>query len=418
MLSNIQESRVVIRYRPHAKQELFHRDRYNVKFRLLSGGTGSGKTIAGVWEMLSYLIDDNPGAVGFVFEPTIPMVKRNLIKGAFERLLGSPLQSNPIVKDYIKTDNCIDFVNGSRLWFGSLDDPESAEGPNIDFIHVDEARLVRHFDVAWRVIQRRIRGSKLDKYPTGAYITTTPNAPNSFMHSFFENPKTRHPNSKVYRMSLFDNPYLTEEYIENIQLAHTTKGLEDRFVYGKFAGVGAVTMPFDSTVHVLETIDHTLLRKICAGVDFGWTNPSAIIVIGFDGDDRVYVLDEFYQPRVHDETFIAECQRLRDKYKIERFYCDRSEPKSIENLRRNGLTAYADKSKREDGIHSLARRFKKAGDDKPRIFIHSKCVNLIDELQSYNEEVKEFDHAVDALRYGVINTHQGEMQVGRARIPW
>jgi len=69
MLSNIQESRVVIRYIPHAKQEQFHRDRYNVKFRLLSGGTGSGKTIAGVWEMLSYLIDDNPGAVGFVFEP-------------------------------------------------------------------------------------------------------------------------------------------------------------------------------------------------------------------------------------------------------------------------------------------------------------------------------------------------------------
>jgi len=411
----IQQSRVVIRYAPAPKQEQFHRGRYQYKYRLLSGGTGSGKTLAGVWEMLSLLIDDNPGAVGFVFEPTIPMVKRNLIKGAFEKLLGCPIESNPLVQDFIKTDNRIDFINGSRLWFGSLEDPESAEGPNIDFIQVDEARLVRHFDVAWRVIQRRIRGSIPGKYPTGAYVTTTPNAPKSVLWNFFEDPKTRHPQSKVYRMALHDNPYLPEDYIRDIERDHSKPGLRERFVYGRFAAVGAVTMPFDSTIHEISTVDKDRIKYVTYGVDFGWTNPSAIVAVGFDGDGRAYALEEYYQKRVQIESLIEAATEMVQTWGDGWFYCDASEPASIERMRREGLRAYPNKTKREDGIHNLARRFNKAGDDKPRIYVRGVCVNLIQELISYNEDVKEFDHAVDALRYAVMNQRK-PIEVGTANI--
>jgi len=131
--------------------------------------------------MLSYLLDDNAGAEGYIFEPTYRMVRRILIP-TLESLLGYPIDANYLVQNYLRTENRIDFRNGSRLWFGGLEDPEMAEGPNIDFVMVDEARLVRHFDVAWRVIQRRIRGSVPDKYKTGAYVTTTPDAPGSVLH--------------------------------------------------------------------------------------------------------------------------------------------------------------------------------------------------------------------------------------------
>ena len=402
----------IIRYIPHAQQQPFHEERYKYKFRLISGGTGSGKTIAGVFEMLSYLLDDNPGAVGFIFEPTIPMVKRNLIKDAFETLLGAPLESNFVVRDFVKTDNRIDFTNGSRLWFGSLEDPEMAEGPNIDFIQVDEARLVRKFETAWRVVMRRIRGSKGDKYPTGAYVTTTPNAPGSYLHEFFEAPKTKHPNSHVYRMALFDNPHLTEEYKRDIEQSHNSPGLMARFIYGRFAAVGAATMPYDSTIHELDTIDKTVLKEVVYGVDFGWTNPSAIVAVGFDGDNRAYCLEEFYQKQVQIERLADVAKDMINRWGNGEFYCDSSEPRSIEILRRAGIRAYGNKTKCEDGIHKLAGRFKKAGDNRPRIYVHKSCRILIQELMVFNEERKEFDHAVDALRYAIMNK-RGEIQVGR-----
>lgn len=40
-------------------------------------------------------------------------------------------------------------------------------------------------------------------------------------------------------------------------------------------------------------------------------------------------------------------------------------------------------------------------DGKPRQFVSKRCVNLISGLLEYQEDVKENDHAVDALRYSL-----------------
>ena len=43
----------------------------------------------------------------------------------------------------------------------------------------------------------------------------------------------------------------------------------------------------------------------------------------------------------------------------------------------------------------------KSGDGRPRFYISSRCVNAISELLKYSVEVKERDHAVDGIRYGI-----------------
>lgn len=42
---------------------------------------------------------------------------------------------------------------------------------------------------------------------------------------------------------------------------------------------------------------------------------------------------------------------------------------------------------------------RKAVDELPRLFISPRCISLISELLEYKLDVKERDHAVDALRY-------------------
>jgi hypothetical protein len=381
-------------------------------YRAVFAGTGSGKTIAGIFECLRWLLE-NDGIVGYVFEPSYPMVRRILIPTLEnELLLGKPIEANPLVKSFSQTENRIDFRTGpigSRLWFGSLEEPERAEGPNIDFCHVDEARLVRNFETAWQVIIRRLRGSNstLD-YPRGAWVTTTPDAPNSALHKFFENPNTRNVRSKVYRWSIYDNPKLPKDFVAEVEKAHTG-GLAERFIYGRFAIAGGGSIPFDATLHMRE-IERSRLAEVRYGCDFGWTNPTAVVAVGYDGDGRAYVLDELYQSQLRTEDLISAIQELYKRFGVGKVFCDATSPETIDALKRSGILAEPNTVNRVDGLRELGSRFAKASDGQPRIFVSAKCVNLVSEIMEYNENIKERDHAVDALRYSLKVKPQGDIR--------
>jgi len=417
-----QQNEIVIRYYPNAgKQREFHSDRYKVPYRAIFAGVGSGKTIAGVFEDVSWCLE-NDGIVGYIFEPTYKMVRRTLIPTLeHPKILGAPLDANPVVADFKHGDNCILFENGSILWFGSLEEPNMAEGPNIDFIHVDEAQYVRYFDKAWEVILRRLRGT--GRFPPSrqaAWVTTTPPAllPGDRLYEFFEDPETRNPLSKVYRWGLWDNPHTSDRYKQEIVASHHGS-LAKRFIEGKFAPAGTGSFDFDFKIHELQALPQKKdLHDIVYGLDFGWTNPSALVAVGFDGDDRAFILDEFYQNRVQLETIIEEAKLMQERWGVGPIYCDRSEPQSIDAIRRSGLLARPDKSKREDGVHDLGGRFHVQPDKRPRIYVAKECVNWIHEVMVYDADVKENDHAMDATRYAIMGHNPSSLTVGRAKIPW
>jgi len=422
------QKEINLKYQPHSnKQKAFHDDRYKVTYRGCFCGTGSGKTLAGAYETLSWLFF-NPGNVSYVFEPTFPMVKRIMIP-TFESkwLLGYPLEKNPMIQNFNKSDYCLtlntkDPNQSSFLWMGSLENPERAEGPNVDLIWVDEARLVRNFELSWQVIVRRLRGSTPGN-ETGALVTTTPPAPGPMekpnaVYKTFEHPKFKDPEAKVYRWSIFDNIHLSKQYLEQMKRTHTGK-LGARFLYGLFVEIGQGSFNFDSTVHVTDRFPAEF-REVVYGVDFGWTNPSAIVAVGVDGDGRAWIIDEFYQSRVREEDFFREAKTFTEQHGEGDFICDRSDPRTISEMRRIGINAKADESKRDSGIRAIGGRFEDAGDGKPRIFIHPRCVNLISELQIYDETKKENDHAVDALRYALASLSgetEGEIEISFGRRP-
>ena len=432
---------------PHQGQAAFHQARLKVRWRGLFGGTGSGKTYAGVLEDIYWAIN-YPGVEGAVFEPTFGMIKRNVVP-ILDSVLGHPFYDSPYIDHYNRGDMLITWTPGiapngsmkqSKTWLSSLDDPERAEGQSLDYAHIDEARLVRHMDTALKVVQRRLRGSATTRglgYPIGAWVTTTPNEPGSTLHQFFEDPELRNPESQVYRMSLFDNKdNLPTGYINEVVRAH--KGGEyDRFVLGLFATVDAGILRFDYTVHVIhdfQTADgvvyvneqdepvqhHGSLKAYSYGHDFGWTNPAAQVVIGWDGDGRAYALDEFYKSQSPEEELIASAYELQGIYMEGDWWCDPSEPRTIDKLLQAGITARPYKGKREDGIRELGSRLRLQGDGRYRLYIHRRCVNLISEIQTYDPEKKTRDHAVDGLRYGCMGGMPpvGDIQVASGKRPW
>lgn len=398
---------VKILFQPDPQQIPFFNERYNYRYRLISGGTGSGKTIAGCYEDLYWCIK-YPGIRGAIFEPTYRMIKDILIPTFQNKwLFNSLIDNSPLVSNFNKSDMIIDFTNESQFLLRSLDHPESAEGINLDFAHVDEPRLIPHFGDSWSSVQRRLRGSRSGEFPIGAWLTTTPDYPGSDLYKFFIDPKLRTLSSQVYTLTVFGNTHTSNEYKQDIIRGHTGN-LADRFIFGKFAPVGVGSFNFDQRIHMLDNIDLNIIRSYVCGCDFGWTNETAVLVLGIDGDGRVYILDEFYRKQTSDEDLVEVCREFNTTYNRNLdYFCDPTNPQAIYKLNDKGINALPNKAQRLDGLRDIGGRLQVAGDGKPRLYILSKCVNTMSELMGFSEDKKERDHTIDSLRYALIGAYSG-----------
>ena len=340
------------------------------------------------------------------------MIKRNLIHPFVEeQFFGFPIEASPLVYSYIRSENRLVLncpePHGDKksvIYFVGLDKSEAAEGASIDWAYVDEARLVPKFQESWESILRRLRGSGTCVTENiGAWITTTPDKPGSAMYKFFVDPRYKDKQSRSYTWSLLDNIHVDKEYKDSIVRSHWGSKAE-RFIYGKFALDGNLCFKFDENLHMLDDLpDKGRFKYMVYGVDWGWTNPSCILAVGIDGDSRAYVVEEFYKKNMPEDKLIEVAKGMVERWGDGKFFCDPSEPRVIDQFVRARLRAKKNKIGREEGIRAVGSRFLKAGDGKPRLFIHRSCVNLMSELNTYVETQKHDDHAVDALRYALGN---------------
>lgn len=393
-----------VKYKGHPAQLPFHNDCWIYPFRAVFAGTGAGKSFMGGKEALDFAAHLK-GSVGLIAEPTYKKINEVVIP-TFKTLLGN--NYNYVIKNFNKAQMRLDLRNGSTIWMIGLDKPEAAEGMNVDWCWLDEARLVPKLEEAMQSILRRLRGSghavpQRDYIPdnwAALWVTTTPDHPGSVLNKFFEG-KDKLENSHVYRMSIDDNKEnLSKSYIDNIKRTHTG-GLYDRFVLGLFAAVGGVAFAYDYTIHTQDFKVPGGKRGLPVryGCDFGWVNPSALVAVKIDSDGRAYVIDEIYARQLSMDVLTDYLLGWYKEHGKGPIICDRSRPDNIQVFVDAGLNAIADESKRDDGIADLGGRFQVQGDELPRIYIHPQCVNLIDEIQTYNPDKKERDHAVDGLRY-------------------
>jgi len=407
---------ITFNYKPFPQQRSFHADRYEVFARLVSAGTGGGKTYCGLVESMYWTIEC-PGSVGMVFEPTYRMLTTIILNQSIPDLMGMPIEACPLVKTFHRTEGRVDWKNGTRWYMMGLDEPERAEGPSIDWIWADEFRLVggsggvaqKKQETAWKVFMRRLRGSPVGRargWPRGIWITTTPDFPGSVLYQRFEDPRDRVADAKIYRWGVDANVHLPQSWRDAIKSEHVEgTGLYQRFIQGLFAQLGAGIYAFDSTIHLIEQLPpkRWFFKRMIYGVDWGWSQASCIVALYVDRDNRVYVVDEFYQRRCSIERLVDEAKALQAKWGRGRFYCDPAEPRSIDAFRKAGLSVEKNVFKRDDGIHEMGGRFKVEPDGRPRIYVHPRCVNWIQEVQSYDSAVKENDHAMDATRYALSN---------------
>ena len=143
------------------------------RLRAAVGGRGSGKTGLGIQEALR-LVRERPGWPGGIVSPNVPHWNRSTWP-EIERWL--PWER--IIRHH-KTEKWIEFDNGSKVYYGGIDDPDSWRGPNLNWLWFDEAARKRT-DRDWLILLATVRVGPDPR----AFVTTTPRGMRHWVKNFF-----------------------------------------------------------------------------------------------------------------------------------------------------------------------------------------------------------------------------------------
>lgn len=295
----------------------------------------------------------------------------------------------------------IKLANDSLIILRGWEAIETLRGQKFDLIVIDEVAMVRDFWMKWQEV---IRPTLTDTKGEGIFIST----PKGFNH-FFDlfQLETKDSDFKSFHFTTIDNPHIPREEIDKARKELT----EDRFAQEYLADFrkteGLVYKEFSRKQHLVEEIPENT-HKVFAGVDFGFTNPAAVLEIHKDKDANYYVSGEWYKTGQTDAQ-IADYIALK---KFNEVYPDPESAGAIEELKRRNINVrevIKGKDSIRNGISTVRELFK-----SNRLFIHVSCVNLISELETYSypdkkpdkneyeNPIKEHDHALDALRYALM----------------
>jgi len=367
---------------------------------LFSGGFGSAKTLALAVTALKHATIPNN---------QILIAKKTLIslKGTTLHTLLSILPPNSY--KYYKAETKLTINGGGTIYCKPLDDLLNIRSMNLGAIFVDEASQIDLEDYKELLYRLRLNVGKRQ-----IFLATNPATPSHWIYKrfFAENS----PNRKVITTSSYDNIHNPVDYYDIFEEDKKNNiNLYKRNVLGEWTTIeGAVYDNFERDKHV-KSIGKIAYDKITIGIDYGYTDPTAMIVIGSYGELN-YVIEEYYHRRVLLDQLKAKIKNYVDKYADVNFVVDPSAALIIAEIEGMGYKVQKANNNIIMGIGAVRSCFAPNNANIPSLVIDSNCINLIRELESYIYEkgtekpVDKDNHALDALRYAIMGIREGRIE--------
>jgi len=356
--------------------------RLKKRIKIIQGGTSAGKTFG----ILPVLIDKAARQNGLeisVVAESIPHLRRGALKD-FLRIM--KWTNRYYDERFNKTLLRYEFANGSVIEFFSADDSSKLRGARRDILYINECNNVT-FESYNELAIRTKKEVYLDFNPANEF----------WVHKELKD----EPDSDFLILTYKDNEALDKAIVDQIEknrdkAATSTYWANWWRVYG-LGEIGSLEGVIFSNWKTIDTIPNDA-KLIGIGLDFGYTNdPTAIIEIYNYNNTRI-INELKYQTGLLN----SDIAKLLPKDVV--VYADSSEPKSIEEIRRYGITIKGVTKGKDSinyGIDVMQRQ---------NYLVTSNSTNLIKELRSYtwdvdkqgtrlNKPIDNFNHAIDALRY-------------------
>jgi len=399
------------------------------------GGVGSGKSLIGCITVLSWAVL-YPGdyLVCRQFAPELKMTTyRTFLEICPPELIIESWSAETRIK--------IKAANGktSMVYFRQLEEPEKLRSLNLSGFYIDEANQVS--EEAFLLLQGRLRGAGIRK----GILTTNPKGHDWIYRWFLQKDHLKSVEVKaqyhLIKAPSTENYHLPEGYISGIMESWDDARIK-REIEGSFdAFEGMVYTDFRRDVHVVRPFRIPANWERHIRMDHGTRNYAAILFFAVSPEGEVYVTHEIYER----EWFIKDLvlgnkkeNKLGIVNRIQGTGSYKSAKIDPSVRRRNGTTKESDydeylrhwpdnlpplqlaKNDVQLGIERVKTYLKVHPKfNKPMLYIFETCTNLLEEMTTYRYQdlksnqqgtkpenetpIKVDDHAVDALRYMIID---------------
>lgn len=350
------------------------------------GGRNSGKTFAGSWKAI---IAAQSGGLGIIAAPDFPMLEFGAKRAFIARLdeIGVPYS--------VASQRGVVTIPrwNAEVRFATLENESRVRGPNYRWGWVDEVEYLSS-----RYVWSALKGAIREGVNPRLFVTTTPKGRRLVYDEWVIDATADH---RLYRATTRDNPYIdSERYIKG--LGYSGRYLQQE-VEAEFVGFDGLVYPSFSRFEHVADIDCEGWRTVLA-VDVGTRNPTCILTMRYASDGRIHVEREVYRRGMSSDEIVEAIESEYVRANPDAVLLDPSANDYILALNRRGYPA---RKANNDVTYGIGLVTTALADG---MTISPSCVNLISEIESYHfpdnhgrddKPVKENDHAMDALRYGI-----------------
>lgn len=207
--------------RPHPVQAAFHAS--PAPYKYFRGGIGSGKSLAGAWELVSNVLENreylyNTGQRG----PTLYLAAaplKKLVDAGSRTHVDNILEEARIASGFDLVERRregppaeIYLITGDKIGFHTLKDPKMFAGFNAAGVWYDESELADNPDEGWIALTSRLRDERFPPERLRAIVTSSPRGYRGLSAMFETQAAQGDPRYAIFTARNRDNPAMTDEY--------------------------------------------------------------------------------------------------------------------------------------------------------------------------------------------------------------
>ena len=309
-----------------------------------------------------------------------------------------------VAKDNAK-DRVIELTNGSTIRMGSVNQVDSTVGRSYDFIIFDEAALADG-ETAFNVALR----PTLDKAESKALFISTPRGRNNWFSRFYQRGfNDEYPEWCSVHATWQDNPRATAEDIEEAKKTMSEAEFNQEYMADFNVFEGQIwKFDYENCVADLSEMEFRNCDVI-SGLDVGFKDPTAFLVIMFDGE-KFYVVEEYYEAEKTTEQHAEVIGEIMERRLVDYCFIDSAAQQTRFDLAQNyDITTTNAKKSVNDGIAHVSSLV-----ENNRLIIDQRCLETLRSMDQYRWDpnpnlIREkplhdsSSHMADALRYALYS---------------